>query len=232
MVVISISFLFRVDYTYADGIGIRLVAKACLKIFAHYLSETPENHMPLWQHTSRNFSPPWIGLVNDQQKTYGEDFENNVRDDIDALLNHSKKSASGFKVLSNVSDQLNPTYLIRSFTEEQSAASIRMVKSKFGLTCTITSISHAVFVLAMFKAQPQSDTAISTDPDLPSPFVSPLFMNGRRYLDPQTEDYTPICQANTLITSPNIKDLLLTPSTPPAQQIRILDQACRASITS
>ncbi|KAI4244551.1 MAG: hypothetical protein L6R42_010439 [Xanthoria sp. 1 TBL-2021] len=235
MKVTSISFLFRVDHTYADGIGIRLIAKAYLKIFAQYLRENPDNPMPPWQHASRNLSPPWVELMNEQQKTNGEDFEHNVRNDIDALLNHTQNSTSGFKVLPNVSDQFNPNYLISSFTKQQSAALLRMIKSKFGPTCTITSIAHAAFVLAMLKIHPPSNNASSIVTDSPSPFISPLFMNGRRYLDPdhpQTEDYTPICQANALITFPDINDLLLTPSTPPSQQIHMLEQACRASVIS
>ncbi|KAL8774807.1 MAG: hypothetical protein Q9209_000746 [Squamulea sp. 1 TL-2023] len=132
--------------------------------------------MPQWQHASRNLSPPWIALMNEQQKTSGEDFERNTRNDVDALLNHSKNSTSRFKALANVSDPFIPAYLVRSFTKHQSAALLEIIKSKFGSTCTITSIAHAAFVLAMFKIHPSSNNAMSTDADPPSPFRYHLFM--------------------------------------------------------
>ncbi|KAL8777656.1 MAG: hypothetical protein Q9213_007768 [Squamulea squamosa] len=235
MKVTDISFLFRVDHTYADGIGIRLIAKAYLRTFALYLNEKPDNHMPLWQHASGNLSPPWTELMNEQQKTDGEDFEHNIRNDVDALLNHSKNSASGFKVLANVSDHFLPAYLVRSFTKHQSAALLEIIKSKFGSTCTITSIAHAAFVLAMFKIHAPSSSAVFTDADPPQPFISPLFMNARRYIDPnhpQTEGYSPICQANALIIFPSIHNLLCTASTALSEQLDILIRTCQMSHTS
>ncbi|KAL8910231.1 MAG: hypothetical protein Q9171_004474 [Xanthocarpia ochracea] len=235
MKVTGVSFLFRVDHTYADGIGIRLIGDSYLRLFAQYLTDKPDDsELPPWQHAARNLSPPWIELMNEQQKTSGEVFERNVRNDIEVLLNHSKNSTSGLKALTNVSDHFIPAYLIRSFTKYQSAALLTTTKTKFGPTCTITSIAHAAFVLALFKINPPSDTANSTELDAPSNFVSPLFMNGRRYLDlsnAQTQNYTPICHAIALIIFPSVQSLHLTNSTTPSQQLQILTQACQTSHT-
>ncbi|KAL8862805.1 MAG: hypothetical protein Q9178_000747 [Gyalolechia marmorata] len=236
MKVTSVSFLFRVDHTYADGIGIRLIGDSYLRLFAQCLTDKPDSELPPWQHAARNLSPPWIELMNEQQKTGGEVFERNVRNDIDALLNHSKNSTSGLKALANTSDHFIPAYLVRSFTKHQSAALLTTIKTKFGPTCTITSIAHAAFVLALFKINAPSATANSTDADAdaPSDFVSPLFMNGRRYLDlshAQTQNYTPICHAIALIIFPSVQSLLLTNSTTPSQQLHILTQACQTSHT-
>ena len=234
MKVTTVSFLFRVDHTYADGIGIRLIGDSYLRLFAQYLTDQPDSKLPPWQHAVRNLSPPWIELMDERQKTSGEVFERNVRNDIDVLLNHSKNSTSGLKALANISDHFIPAYLTRSFTKHQSAALPTTIKTKFGPTCTITSIAHAAFVLALFKINPPSDTANFTDADTPSNFVSPLFTNGRRYLDPdhaQTQKYTPICHAIALIIFPSVQSLHLTNSTTPSQKSHLLTQACQTSHT-
>ncbi|KAL8994868.1 MAG: hypothetical protein Q9169_005289, partial [Polycauliona sp. 2 TL-2023] len=157
----------------------------------------------------------------------------NIRNDIDVLLDHNQNNISGFEVLSNISDTFDPGYLNRSFTKPQSAALIKMSKQKFEPSCSMTSIAHTAFILAMFKITHSRETVWLTVTDPAPTFVSPFFMDGRRYLDsdhPQSDDYTPVFQADALITFSNVNDLLLVPSATPSQQVRNLEKACQASV--
>lgn len=87
-------------------------------------------------------------------------------------------------------------------------------------------------IVAMLKQSPQrSETTRIT------PFVSPLFINGRRYLkvnEPKAKEYLPICLATGVIEFPHIQDYTYDGSADDANVVEenargALLRACRAA---
>ncbi|KAL8717401.1 MAG: hypothetical protein Q9225_005345 [Loekoesia sp. 1 TL-2023] len=219
----KISLLFSVDHTYTDGIGLRILANAFLRIFARDLSADSKDPSPPWHLASRNLSPPWTELMNANQQTSGEPFSQNIKNDIKALIHHSEHSTSGFKVLPNEANHFIPAYFPRSFSKKESTALLKAIKQTLGPSFTITHLAHAAFATALHKANPPAP-----QPGGPS-FLSPCFINARRYLDsfhPQSTNHTPLCQATAPIT-------ITIPSPHPQEDSRTtLLRTCHSTYTS
>ena len=70
-VVSNIEFLFRVDHSCTDGIGVYVIANSYFKL----LSECFDHHASFdldWNASTANFSQPWMGLLNREQKFDGQ----------------------------------------------------------------------------------------------------------------------------------------------------------------
>lgn len=86
-----------------------------------------------------------------------------------------------------------PKSIRKIFSVEQSKAILRSVKSEIGPAATVTHLGHAAMAMTLLSIKPATDRPLTCDK-----FVSPLFMSGRRYLDPKqpkSKDYVPMCRA-------------------------------------
>ena len=120
--------------------------------------------------------------------------------------------------------------LFRDFSKEESTAVLRAVKEKLGTSYTVTHLGHAAMVLAMLKFNPPPDNVLEGQS-----FISPCFMNGRRYLraDPSmTHDHIPVCQAFGVVVFPNVKDYIISSDATNERSAETLIKATKAARTS
>jgi hypothetical protein len=77
------------------------------------------------------------------------------------------------------------------FTAAESRAIMESIKTKIGPAFSITHLGHAAMVMTALQFKSPQERPSSNR------FVSPLFINGRRYLDPKHEPkpYVPMCRA-------------------------------------
>ena len=236
----DISLLFRIDHTYTDGIGLRILANAFLNLLSRELDEGPTG-LPPWHFAARNLSPPWIEMMNEDQRT--DDFDQTIiKEEIELLQDHHQDNDIGILLLPNEAGDYIPAYLFHPLTHHESITLLQTVKQKLGPSYTITHLAHAAFILAILRSNPPTDptpdkTFNDNDTIVPThtPFISPLLTNARRYLDPenpQTKDYTPICQATGLIVFPDYQDLLIRDEISKEEKMTILLKACKASHAS
>ena len=68
----------------------------------------------------------------------------------------------------------------REFSLEQSKAILRSVKTEIGPEASVTQLGHAAMAMTLLKFKAPEEGASEGDR-----FVSPLFMSGRRYLNPE-----------------------------------------------
>lgn len=70
-------FAFRVDHMTADGVGAYILAAYFLKFLAHAVGGREETFD--WAALSGKLPMPWVKIMNDDQKTEGEAFEEGVK---------------------------------------------------------------------------------------------------------------------------------------------------------
>ena len=81
----------------------------------------------------------------------------------------------------------------RDFSLEQSKTILRSVKTEIGPEASVTQLGHAAVVLTLLGSRASEEGASDG-----GRFVSPLFMSGRRYLNPERPKstyYVPMCRA-------------------------------------
>jgi 15-O-acetyltransferase Tri3 len=101
------------------------------------------------------------------------------------------------------------------FTMKQSICLLQQVKNVIGSDSSITHLGHAAMVLALLRSNPLPLRQLNTVAK-PSPFYSPCWLNGRRYLlstverpDPST-DYIPLCLSFAPILFPDLREFPLS----------------------
>lgn len=71
-----IDFILNADHQITDGIGIRILIGRFLALLAQSLNLPLAAQEGLdWQQSVTNLSPPWINLVNEEQRFSGPDYE-------------------------------------------------------------------------------------------------------------------------------------------------------------
>ena len=92
------------------------------------------------------------------------------------------------------------------FSAAESKTVMESIKAKIGPTFSITHLGHAAMVMTAVKFKPFQDRPSSDR------FVSPLFINGRRYLDPkgQSKAYVPMCRAIAAIEFRTVERYILS----------------------
>ena len=94
------------------------------------------------------------------------------------------------------------------FSVEQSNAILRSVKAEIGPAASVTHMGHAAMVMTLFEFKPSQDRPSNSDR-----YVSPLFINGRRYLNPERRKSTshlPMCRAIGAIEFRDVERYLLS----------------------
>lgn len=110
------------------------------------------------------------------------------------------------KVLSE--DEYTPETIHKRFSVEESNAILLAVKKKLGKACSVTHLGHAAMVMTMLKFKP-----VQERPAHDARFVSPLFINGRRYLDqgvPGSKNYISLCRAVSGVELRDVETYILS----------------------
>ena len=71
--------MLNMDHEVTDGIGIRILFGKYLSLLAKFLSGSPEVGEIKWAESSRNLSPPWISIMDEEQVTHGPEYEEMVQ---------------------------------------------------------------------------------------------------------------------------------------------------------
>ena len=126
--------------------------------------------------------------------------------------------------------EYTPKSIQNVFSVDQSKAILRSVKSEIGPAASVTHLGHAAMAMTVLKFKPAEDRPSNSDR-----FVSPLFMSGRRYLDPsrpKSTDHVPICRAVGAIEFRKVERYLLSGNDSEAgvrQKLRIACEEARRS---
>ena len=81
----------------------------------------------------------------------------------------------------------------REFSLEQSKTILRSVKTEIGPEASVTQLGHAAMAMTLLKSRASEERTSDG-----GRFVSPLFMSGRRFLNPERPKSTyhvPMCRA-------------------------------------
>ena len=206
--VVGTEFCFRVDYQLADGMGVYILAGNFFKIFAKEASRDNDEKIE-WEKAVENIPEPWVFMMNAKQETEGKGFEEMVTKNAELVLEaivcpptlfllalidsfHSIwKCEWGLEIASL--DGYKPMSIQREFSSEQTKAILRSVKTEIGSEASVTQLGHAAMAMTLLKFKASEEGASDGDR-----FVSPLFMSGRRYLDPErpkSKYHVPMCRA-------------------------------------
>ena len=241
--VVAAEFAFRADHLTTDGVGAYVLAGCFFKFLAHAVGGREEIFD--WDALRRKVPIPWVDMMNSAQRTEGKEFEEGIRVLTNLLteaavciiftngsgfsLTHRiQKSEWGIKVLSK--DGYMPKAIHKRFSVEESKVILLAVKEKLGKACSITHLGHAAMVMTMLKFKPAQER-----PAPGAPLVSPLFMNGRRYLDQdilRSRSCISLCRAFNAIEFRNVEKYILSDN-PSQEEIQgKLGLACSEAIRS
>lgn len=101
-----------------------------------------------------------------------------------------------------------PKAIHKRFSVEESKAILLAVKEKLGKACSITQLGHAAMVMTMLKFKPAQERPLPG-----ACLVSPLFMNGRRYLDQGilgSRSYISLCRAFSAVEFRDVENYILS----------------------
>lgn len=71
-----IDFILNADHQVVDGISVRILLGRFLTLFAISLSSPRGDDVDLdWGKSTKNLTPPWIGVVNDDQLLSGPEYQ-------------------------------------------------------------------------------------------------------------------------------------------------------------
>ena len=118
----------------------------------------------------------------------------------------------------------------RDFSSEQTKAILRSIKTEIGSEASVTQLGHAAVAMTLLKFKASEEGALDGDR-----FVSPLFMSGRRYLDPErpkSRYHILMCRAIGAIEFREA-DKYIPLESDTQDRIRIkLDKACEEAVRS
>lgn len=196
-------FAFRVDHMTADGVGAYILAGCYFEFLAHAVSGREATLD--WEALKGKLPMPWVGMMNSEQRTEGKEFEEGVKN-LTNLVMEASKSEWGMEVVSK--DGYMPKAIHKRFSVEESDAIFLGVKNKLGKACSVTHLGHAAMVMTMLKFKPVSERPTHGDH-----LVSPLFINGRRYLDqgvPGSHSHISLCRAFSAIEFRDVESYILS----------------------
>ncbi|CAF9932534.1 MAG: trichothecene 15-O-acetyltransferase [Alectoria fallacina] len=201
--VFGAEFAFRVDHLTADGVGAYIVTACFLNFLANAVGGREEAFD--WEAWKETLPTPWVGMMNTNQRTEGKEFEEGVKKTTNLVMEASK-SEWGMAVLSE--DGYMPKAIHKRFSVKESNAILLAVKEKIGEACFVTQLGHAAMVMTMLKFKP-----VQERPTHGAQLVSPLFINGRRFLDqcfPPSQNYISMCRAISAISFRNVENYILS----------------------
>ncbi|TVY33318.1 Trichothecene 15-O-acetyltransferase, partial [Lachnellula subtilissima] len=81
--------MVNMDHEVTDGIGTRILFGQFLSLLAVFLSGSSGVGEIEWTESSRNLSPPWVGIMNEEQVTCGPEYEEMARMNKTLLLENT-----------------------------------------------------------------------------------------------------------------------------------------------
>ena len=236
-------FAFRVDHMTADGVGAYILAACFFRFLAHAVGGREETFD--WEASKGRLRTPWVGMMNTEQRTEGKELEEGVKTLKDLVTEASvsifptngrvfsltygaQKSEWGIKVF--VKEGYLPRAIHKRFSVEDSNAILVAVKERLGNACSVTHLGHAAMVMTMLKSKPVQERPTHGDH-----LVSPLFINGRRYLDqgvPGSQSQISLCRAFSAIEFRDVKNYVLSDNTSKEEIQRRLRLACAEAFRS
>lgn len=236
-------FAFRVDHMTADGVGAYILAACFFKFLAHAIGGREETFD--WEALKSKLPTPWVGMMNSEQRTEGKEFEDGVKNLTNLVMEASvcisrtnerilsltygaQKSEWGMNVLSK--DGYMPKAVHRRFSVEQSNAILLAVKVHLGKACSVTHLGHAAMVMTMLRFKPVEERPTHSDH-----LVSPLFINGRRYLNqgvPGSQRYISLCRAISAIEFRDVESYILSDNASKEEVQEKLRVACAEAFRS
>ncbi|KAI9744846.1 MAG: trichothecene 15-O-acetyltransferase [Claussenomyces sp. TS43310] len=248
-----VDLMLLVDHLVADGVGVRILLGRYLSLLADELLErgrAVESKAQIdWSLSSQHLTPPWTSLMNEKQKFQGPEYEAAVEQQFKFLISDTTANW-GLPVLPpyTTTDTLRPAgddssttaHHIIGFTQAQTSTLLHLLKSKLGPTATITHLAHAATILALLRCNtlPNVGASNSNESSHSSTLFSPCWMNGRRYLIPDSRhpdpehDYVPICQAMGQVVFQDLPFLATDRATPRAEVYSALLRACYQAMES
>lgn len=223
------AFCFRADHGLTDGMGAYMIAGKYLKLLAEILGSKQEDKKIDWTKAIDRVPKPWVQMLNKQQKLKGPDFEAAVIENTEIVM-ASRKSTWGLDIYPT--STYYPRSAHHSFSPIQSSSILRSIKEKIGPAYSITHLGHAAMIMTLLRLKHPQSRPIN-QPDL----VSPLFINGRRYLDPlqlNASDHIPLCRAISGIEFRDVGRYILSPNANQGeiqQKLRIACEEARRSYT-
>ncbi|TVY39675.1 Trichothecene 15-O-acetyltransferase [Lachnellula occidentalis] len=213
--------MLNMDHEATDGIGTRILFGKYLSLLAKFLSGSPGGQDEIeWAESSRNLSPPWISIMDEEQVTCGPEYEEMAQMNKTMLL-ESMAQNPGLPLLTQPSPPCQQTHFI-TLSTTQTSTLITSIKT-ISPAANITSLAHAALVLALLRSSP---------PPLPPTFYSSCWLNGRRYLRPPTptthpeKEYIPCCMSFAPIIFPDLSSLLLAKDASKNETKHKLKKAC------
>ena len=123
-----------------------------------------------------------------------------------------------------------PKAIHKPFSIEESNAILRAVKEKLGEKCSVTHLGHAAMVMTMLKSK-----AVQERPKSNANLVSPLFINGRKYLDqdvPGSQNYISLCRALSAVEFRDVEGYILSENASKEEVQAKLKLACAEAFRS
>ena len=112
---------------------------------------------------------------------------------------------------------------------EQSKTILRSVKTNIGPQASVTQLGHAAMAMTLLKSRASEERSDS------GRFVSPLFMSGRRYLNPERPKSTyhvPMCRAIGAIEFREVEKYVLLENDGKDKIRMKLKKACEEAVRS
>ena len=235
-------FVFRVDHMTADGVGVYILAAYFLEFLAHAVSGRKE---AIWEASQRSLPTLWVDMINSEQRIEGKEFEESVINlgnlimEAGVCISPSNEKEFGLTYrLQNSKWGMNilfregytPKVIHKRFSVVERKAILLAVKEKLGRACSVTHLGHAAMVMTMLKFKP-----VQERPMYGARLVSPLFINGRRYLDqgvPGSQSYISLCRAFSAIEFRDVEEYIL-PDNASKEEVRAkLRLACAEAFRS
>ncbi|KAE8396434.1 trichothecene 15-O-acetyltransferase [Aspergillus alliaceus] len=210
-----IDVLMHMNHLFWDGISARYFAGDLLRALSQTIDAANQPTYP-WGDEIKNLSVPLLDALKIDLRTAGTEFKAACDQYVNDMYQNYGGRGLPFKKGTGL-----PRTGFHTFTPTESKALIYAIKTRLGSKYTISHLAQAAVIVALLEANPPSDL------DDESIFVTPMPVNGRRWLrDDIGKKYYSICETGAIIRCENIKSLLINRDDKRETIIAALTQAC------
>ncbi|KAF7593964.1 trichothecene 15-O-acetyltransferase [Aspergillus hancockii] len=212
----AVDMVCGMNHVFWDGVSARAFVGDVLKTFSRTLAEDYKVPVYEWGKEIANLSTPILDALKPGVDYTGDDFTADREEFLKAC--DEGHGDLGTKISSG---PYAPRIVTHIFTPEESGRMIKAIKSRLGPKYTITHLGQAATTQAMLEINPPSA-------DLPgdASFVTPISMNGRRWLDDASAaSFYAACLTSAVVKFNNVKSLIVDPSDK-AAVVQALTRGC------
>ncbi|RDL37251.1 uncharacterized protein BP5553_04684 [Venustampulla echinocandica] len=219
-----VHIILNTDHEITDGIGTRILFGKYLSLLSSCISE-PQLGLVMydWAESSKNLSPPWISIMNQDQAISGSEFEETVAWNKEILLERMNANPGLPLLLYPGPLKQETTFL--TLSQKQTTSLLNAIKTTISPQSNITHLGHSAMVLALLRSSPSPSKGS---------FYSSCWLNGRRYLRATPsyvvpgKAYVPICMSFAPIIFHDM-DLKLRDDTTDEELRNVLVRVCRVA---